>query len=536
MYGNFCGYLLDASGIYIHGIYCFLSQFVLHGKIIGLLILATTQGCGSFVWGGFCHSVGSVFLKISAIELLDDIAIADCDWCIGRDSGERVCSLGRICGNQNNDANFYKNMGKKIIINYRKLSDIGGIEVYVVRLIDFMINHGVHVIWLKEEGFGIHDSFKNVLLDERVEIVPVSNNYLLWFKYGKFHLDPQDEVIILSFIVMNKLKAESIVRHFRGYNIKSIYAIPDTKGLAYHIESNFSGIFKKYVWKLMRQLHDEWQKNNQLMFFAKKQVDALENTYGIKVNNGYSNVLKKVVGMPALDIDNLKRKLNREKFNIITIGRLDFPHKGYILGLVKAFKRLKIKYPQLTLTIVGDGHSRKELEAEIDTYADWIKMDIHLVGTIATSELPFYLKDAHLNISVAGGVGCGAMCGVLSIPPRNYCVGECEVYGFLPDSRDMAVATCPGELVDSYIEQVINMSNDEFYRYSVNSYKTYKDAEEVNPWFVFEKSKDYIPYIVPKRKLRIAIIINYLMKIKYFLTFKRVNRVDVMKHFLSFKI
>lgn len=426
-------------------------------------------------------------------------------------------------------------MGKTIIINYRSLSVVGGIEVYVVKLIDFMMNHGVRVIWLKEKGTAIHESFKSVLLDERVEKISVSNNLLFWFKYGNFQLDSHDEIVMLSFIVMSKLKADSIVKHFKQCHIKSIYAVPDTIGLAYYIESNFSGMLKKYVWKEMRQIHEEWQKNNHFMFFAQKQVDAMEKTYKIRVNNGYARVLKSMVEIPPLDVENLKKKMSRETFNIITIGRLDFPHKGYILGLVRAFKRLKYKYPQLTLTIIGDGHSRKELEIEIKSYEDRIRNDIHLLGTIATQKLPIYLRDAHLNISVAGGVSAGAKCGVFSIPARNYCIGECEVYGFLPNSRQMTVATCPGELVDSYIERVINMDDEEFYKYSVLSYKTYKDTEKVNPWFVFEKSEDYVQYVVPQRKLRIAILINYLMKVKYFLTFKGVNRMDVIKHFLNFK-
>lgn len=185
-------------------------------------------------------------------------------------------------------------MGRNLIINYRSFAAIGGIEVYVVELIDFMINHGVHVIWLKEEDSEIHDSFKNILLDSRVEIVPVSNNLLLWFRFGKFQLNPTDETVMLSFIVMSKLKGESIVRQFKECNVKSIYAVPDTKGLAYYIETNFSGVFRKIVYKLMADVHNRWQMNNQLLFFAHKQVDAMADTYKININNGHLKVLKEI--------------------------------------------------------------------------------------------------------------------------------------------------------------------------------------------------------------------------------------------------
>ena len=426
-------------------------------------------------------------------------------------------------------------MGKTLIINYRSLSNVGGIEVFVVNLIDFMIKHNVRVIWLQERGSSIHNSFKKVLLNEKVEKVEVSNNLLLWFKYGNFNLNKDDEIVLLSFIVMSKLKAESIVKKYRDCHIKSIYAIPDTKGLSYYIETNFSGILRKMVSFLMRDVHNEWQKNAHLLFFAQKQVDALQDTYGIKINNGYSKVLKSLFGIPPLDYEILRKKCKREKFNIITIGRLDFPHKGYILGLVKSFNRLKTKYPQLTLTIIGDGHSREVLNKEIESYNQNVRADIRLLGTIPNNELSKYLKDAHLNISVAGCVKVGAVCGVVSIPARNYCTGECEVYGYLPENKQMSVSTTPGYAVDSFIEEVVNMSDEEYYALAVKSYRAYKDNEDVNPWFVFDGTKDYKEFIVPKRKLLLLIIINYLMKSKYFLTCRGFNRQQIIKNFLNFR-
>ena len=188
----------------------------------------------------------------------------------------------------------------------------------------------------------------------------------------------------------------------------------------------------------------------------------------------------------------------------------------------------------MTLTIIGDGHSRNDLEKEISTYDDNVRADIRMLGAIPSDKLPLYVSDSHLNISVAAGVGVGAKCGVISIPARNYCTGECEVYGFLPENRLMTVATTPGNLVDPYIEKVINMSDDEFYRMSVESYKSYKDNEEVDPWFVFNATQDYRNYILPKFKLYILIMINYLMKVKYFLTFEGFNRREIIKRFFKF--
>ena len=79
------------------------------------------------------------------------------------------------------------------------------------------------------------------------------------------------------------------------------------------------------------------------------------------------------------------------------------------------------------------------------------------------------------------------------------------------------------------------MSDEEYYALAVKSYRAYKDNEDVNPWFVFDGTKDYKEFIVPKRKLLLLIIINYLMKIKYFLTFRGFNRQQIIKNFLNFR-
>lgn len=420
---------------------------------------------------------------------------------------------------------------KTLIINHRSLWSIGGIEQIIVGMVDFMINHDVRVIWLKEVNSKIHSSYIKTMTDKRVEIVDVSNNLLLWFKHGDISLSTEEDIVILSFIFMSKVKADSIIRENPKCSIRSIYVIPDTKGVSYHIESNFSGLLKKRVYNLMRNIHDKWQENHHFLFCAYKQIEALENNYNISIDKGAEKVLKELAPFPDLNYDITKKRCKRENFNIITVGRLDFPHKQYIKGLVRSFARLKSKYPKMTLTIIGDGHSRGDLEKEICGYEKEISKDIHLLGTIARKDLHKYMEYAHLNISVAAGVGIGAINGVVSIPARNYCEGECEVYGFLPDSLHLSVSTAPGQLVDPFIEKVINMNDDEYLDACLTSYHAFKDKEEVDPWLIFNETKDYCPFLIKKKTLYLIIFINYLMKIKYFFTIKQFNRVEIVKNF-----
>ena len=112
------------------------------------------------------------------------------------------------------------------------------------------------------------------------------------------------------------------------------------------------------------------------------------------------------------------KKAKRECFNIVSISRFDFPHKGYLLGLIRAYGRLKEKYPQVALCIIGYGPGKPLVEKEIKRLNKKAQQDLSLLGEVDSADFPKVLKEMHLNISVAGSVGVGARNGVLSIPAR----------------------------------------------------------------------------------------------------------------------
>ena len=409
-------------------------------------------------------------------------------------------------------------MKRTFIVNYPIMISIGGIEKYLYYLMKYMLNHGIRVIWMQNARFQTEKVYDDVIKDPRLEIVKVSPNLLFWFKHEHLNLSKDEEIVIFSCTTMAKLKADTIVRSFLDLNIKSIYGIPDTKGDAYYLETIFCNPLKSIVYRCMRTVFKEWESNNHLCFYARKQMDALENNYHIYISNKETKLLKAVKALPHLNYDDLEERIKRRNFTIITIGRFDFPHKGYILGLIRAYGRLKEKYPQIRLDIVGDGPHRFKVIKEIEKLNHNIQKDIKLLGNISPEVLPNYIKHAHLNISVAGGVAVGAVSGIMSIPARNYCDGECEVYGYLPEYLEYSVATSPGNLVDTYIERAITMSDYEYKKACIESYESVYNSHEVDPNYLFEFSKSVNRYLVPLKTLLFLVVIDYIKKAKYFFT------------------
>lgn len=409
-------------------------------------------------------------------------------------------------------------MKRTFIVNYPIMISIGGIEKYLYYLMKYMLNHGVRVIWMQNIRFQTGKMYDDVIKDPRLEIVKVNSNLLFWFKHEKLNLSKDEEIVIFSCTTMAKLKADTIVRRFSDLNIKSIYGIPDTKGDAYYLEAIFCNPLKFIVYRCMRTVFEEWENNNHLCFYARKQIDALENNYHVHISNKDTKLLKYVEPLPLLNYDELEKRIKRCNFTIITIGRFDFPHKQYILGLIRAYGRLKEKYPQIRLDIVGDGPHRFKVIQEIEKLNSNIQKDIKLLGSVSPEVLPACIKHAHLNISVAGGVSVGAINGIMSIPARNYCEEECEVYGYLPEYLDYSVSTSPGNLVDTYIERVINMSDFEYKKACIESYESVYNSREVDPNYLFGFSKCTKRYLVPLRTLLFLIVIDYIKKAKYFFT------------------
>ncbi len=403
-------------------------------------------------------------------------------------------------------------MGKVVIIN-RYILKLGGIETYVCRLIPFMLNHDVRVIWIRQRDNAIGSSFSDVLKDKRLEYCYVNNPDILWFNHEKIKLSKDDKVIILSFNPSSFAKSLTLCREYRGIDITPFYYVPDTTGPQYFRERYFPGFLGRYFHGSLSKLFRRFDSYNLIRFFSPLQVTSLEQAYGLTIQDSDKKILKSNEEYPPFDEENVKlrAKERRRNFNIITVGRFDFPHKGYILGLIRAYGRLKQNYMNLHLTIVGYGPHENRVREEISKLPDYAQKDLHLVGETPPEDLQRLFYRSHLNISVAGAVGDGAKYSVLSIPARNYCEGECEVYG-LNYEPSVTVSTKPGHLVDDDIIRVINMSSDDYINETLRIHKLFRTDSE--PWYVFDTLSMCQKKMNVKRKdVNILKCIEYLRKI-----------------------
>lgn len=376
---------------------------------------------------------------------------------------------------------------RTLVFNYYGMTNVGGIEKYINEVTGALLNTDVRIVWLKEKSSKVAQSFRKNMLNPGVDVIEVTQKGYHWFSYDNISFSPDEEITIVSFSPLDMGRAIYLSNKFKTNKIRLLYAIPNTTGNTYFIERFFGNPLRHLVSKRMGRMFAKWDKAGALVFFSQGQIKPLEEAYKIEISSKNEKKLPSVIPMPDLDEEKLINRAKRNPFKIITVGRFDFPHKGYMLGLIEIYGKLKNIYPAIKLDIIGFGPDELLVKREIAKLNKDAQADVRLLGEVAPENLSLYFDDASLNISVAGSVFAGVKLGVLSIPARNYCYDGCEVYGFLPENRSMTTATSPGKPVEPFIKKVIEMSDEEYITRCKTTYNAYKETHTANPYFFLEK-------------------------------------------------
>ena len=407
---------------------------------------------------------------------------------------------------------------KALIVNQPSFSNVGGIETYLYNLIKFCIKSEIRVIWLSHPTPLVCESFEEVLLSNAVERVPVKSLNWHWFKFDSIPLKKDERYVIYSCTPQSMCEAQDIILRYPDYDIFPVYVIANTTGSFYYLERYFkTALFKRIVFSIMKKMIYRWELNNSIRFFAAPQAKALGDNYGIEIHNVYENILRAVteLAMPDFSITG-KRYKQKNRFIILTVGRLCFPHKGYMLGLVRTFGKLQEKYQQLNLYIIGSGQNEDVLLDEIKKQPLPVQKAIKLIGEVSPDKLASYYQQSDLNISVAGAAARGAAAGTLTIIARNFCESNCEVYGFYDDCSNMIISTEKGNDVEPYIIRAIEMSDNEYMNRCIRGYEIIKGKSNYNPSYLFDSTDNKIFHASKKEVLQMKVL-KRLIKINHYL-------------------
>ena len=350
------------------------------------------------------------------------------------------------------------------------LVDIGGIETYVYKSIKKIIERGDKAGWISNDFTKINSSFKDLICDKDVYLIERRKTKQTLFKIC--NEEGFNKINIITFCPRDFAFAETLKKGLTKIPIETFLFVPHFQGDFLYLEEGFQGVQKDVVKKRLKLIFQKMEQNGNLLYFSKKHLAEYRKRYGC-TEKEFSRVrVPEIPEKIGFDEDRIKKVFNQTEFTILSVSRLEFPHKGFVLGLIDAFDILCQEYKSIRLVVVGDGEGMPILRKKIAGLRKNVAKRIEIVGAVSPNELSYFYDKANVLISLAGCFTLGAKRGVLSFPARHY-TEKCEVYGYLPESKDFSLSDSEGYNVIPFLKEVIDMPFDEYLKHCRDCYEAF---------------------------------------------------------------
>lgn len=380
----------------------------------------------------------------------------------------------------------YRDKQKRVLIVNRATMNAGGIETNLADIIKCYLNNGDRVIWLTNKTGVKEFAFKNII-GEKNFIIIKHNKYLKFFYNPKIAFSNEDDVIMLSFTAIDYLVSDRLRIGSNAKSFRHFYVLPNFKGKEFYIDQWFI-IIHKIVFIWFRNAIIRLINNHSLLAFNIKHLNKYEEYYNINIKDKDKLLLPCFSDCEFIDNKRLigLSSTRGNEFKITSCCRFDFPHKGYLIGLLDEFVTLKNNYPILKLFIVGYGAGESIVKDRIKKMPQDFQKDVILKGRVTPEELRELYKESHLVVGLAGAIFVAASCGVPSLIARHYSY-DCQVYGFYSEFPNMILSEKEGNPIGPYISKLINMSDEQFIELAKSQYLMYMKGRRVDKDFFNNK-------------------------------------------------
>ncbi|WP_337606043.1 hypothetical protein [Claveliimonas sp.] len=371
---------------------------------------------------------------------------------------------------------------------------LGGIEKTIIDQIRVYSCKGIRIVWLRYgRPEDIYEPWKQVINECNLEIIDVNIKKKKWLDKKKLIFSPNEIVYAIAYEPFDFVRLEELANEYLN-EIKLFYQVPHFEGRVNYLEEYYSSYSKrKKIKSQLAIIYRRWYENGNIIFFSYKHIEEMSKRYNINCLNRKDLVFQTPIEPEPFDEQLAYERAKREEFRIITCGRFEFPHKGYMFGLIDSYCKLKKNYPQIKLDIIGYGVCERQIRSYVDKLSPEYSKDIVFRGAVSPEKIKHYFNKSHMNVSVAYSLLDGAKTGLVSLPARHYTY-DCEVYGYLSDEIGNYLDNREGEAVDKYIEDLINMEPDEYILLCKKSYQYALNNLEYDPNWLFKKNNLYNNY------------------------------------------
>ena len=354
--------------------------------------------------------------------------------------------------------------------------NMGGTESYMMRMAKWAKHNGHKFVIALQKGRTIdpiwnHDIQKNNIT---IESFSVRKPYKVIQISSEFkHLLMKEDVYII---------ATDITSYFQFVFFK-VFSKANKISIIYYI-------LHPYVCKITsRRL-----VNYPYYIFMKKQIgksiifmDEESVNYCKKFYNKNFDVNE--VYRIGFEIEPLSTKIitdrikNRDQLVVLSCSRMDFPFKGYQMGLINEIERIIERYTNIHFIIIGTGKDASMLDDVIKSKPISIRSHITRIDKVPYNQLDEYMKKSHVYIGMGTTLLDAAKFGLPSIVATMNQMGI-QSSGFFSDNYNNVTGNLEmSNKTTNFIELIdciSKMDNNSYRELQLETYEVYKEHYNIN--------------------------------------------------------
>lgn len=381
---------------------------------------------------------------------------------------------------------MYKNI---VFVGY--LSNYGGIETLILRMTKWLTNNKISVIIICDS-----DRTENATLVDEITNAGACIYRCSFRKYSNIFDSSMCECISKDSLF--------IVFSFPALLVADVFVARDISNSLIFYDPHQYGLFMDYwsqneIIKPVLRLASiiitkRMSRRHQIIY-----MDYLCKNRTLKDMHIRDKYDDDVVFLP-MEILPLKRqeieaKRKKEEFVILSICRMTFPFKGYVIGLIDEFVELYEKNPKLRLILIGTGENQDELQSKLDKVAPKVRESIKWIPGVPYSKLAEYFDKAHLYVGMGTTVADAVNHGVPSLAIGSYTY-QCQGYDFFYKDATNLGGLFGKNNIAGFIKSIINLDIDEYCDLVERDYAALKsvyDIESMGTAFLnYRNAKNYV--------------------------------------------
>ena len=393
------------------------------------------------------------------------------------------------------------------IVFYQDSYIVGGSETLILRLAKQLISNGFRTIILSKETICDETISRQIFSLKNSEYYQFDNTSKQFLSSsGAALCFTEEKVIVYVRSLISLINACCLLDSYK-FKSKIVFR-------TYIIHPHFSWTNEKMADFIYRPWVRRMVKRHQMFF-----MDEITREEYIKHYNEDSYVSEKALikRLPIIINDSIKFKEKKHNMSILTACRMDFPFKGYVIGLVQDFYRLLKKYNNIELCIIGDGPNKEELKKVVSSLPKVVQNKITLISNVSYDKLLSYINCADILIGMGTTVLDAVNINTISLVAVPYQMENLASSFFDDDFKNVGDPYDENKRYLTFyneIEKIILMSNSDFIAKQKVGKRLLSEHYNIDT-FIDELTRDDIPPFSDFDYLFSKVLNNYMRIILY---------------------